>query len=1764
MTKLFNDILLADWVEGKRLDQLDPDLADALGNMAQEYYERTGEKLRLTSTFRTTEEQAELKKRKPDLAAAPGKSNHEKGLAVDVDSSQVKLLEKYGLIDKYGFHRPVLAKGETWHLELKNPPERLERHVEAVAAGKPEGLFDDLLEPRDSLFADILAQPEPQIDHRGLMVPEAEFSKEPLPAAQVKALPEGEVRELQRQGLLDPLTASVQEAQPSSALTGLGRTVKEGGKELLAAGSQAAAVHGGEPLSKEELQAIKQEVLPALKEGLDQMAAGGGYVLGAIPPGAAALHGMEPFSPEEQAQADQVGAELLKGGLKGATMGLYQPERPEDRGLQLAQEAGEFAGAFAPMGKAVQAGQALVQGAVPKALESVAGRVATSAVGGALYGGGESTLEQLSTKDEIQASDAAKQAFADALFFGGVHGGLEGMFKAYPAVKAWLARLHGKGGDAEGLFYRAWQDPRFHEVLEKTKPLPPVEFDLTDPVTGETKRLRVQIPREIMAIAKWRRFFQPAVTETAKIFGDQAKGKREQNGSVTVTSRDGKTIRVQGFETPEPGRLEIRTDRGDIKLAMDEKGWALDRDSMAVLEDTGVISDREAKALEKRLRLLEKEGKFESLEPDSPGGRLDRGKYLEDLQHRDPQTGFERRLRERLEDFRDKSLDATGINRGLEKRNPLEGTVREAEKQLGRKLDLEEIMELRQALLERGWAVSGLQDALSRLQGGGLEVDRLTLSGAGDLVEAIANLAERGQTAKVSTTDPLVAELLGRTNARMELRLAPKGTGLTPEGELAFDPKKGMDPEKAFRLRDQYPEAITVAEGRSEAHIRKLLQDQRIDRVVSPPAGGKAESHAFMDRATGEKAEPVRWEEFQGDLKEFKRLLEERNLRAPYEQFLDEPGYLKLLPEESQPPRKPVKPDFNPEVLGKLERAGEPVKPVAQLAAEGFREPGSEAPRRKEAYAEEGYPKLEKFVETGVPEEDLVHTVMESHARGEGAFAYLDGEDLGKWAEHFTIPQWLAKRYPEGRPVWDAELARMEAVNRYSKELEDALEPVISWRSKASAAEYQKFAALLEKSNGEKELTLADFSQAGLPDDAYRAYRALREAIVRGHERAYGFMAERGLDELEVMRLREGLDRPGFIPRQRRPGTHYIAARGEKGELLHYEEFDLPRGGEKRREAAAAKESEVSQAFPAARIFGGKVEAEGKPGLFESLRQQADLAGVHRQVAGMLRQHLDRQLTRHGAKGYDPGDPIGATIRYLTSLNTEVSRLEAAARFWEALRNLPADKPNQLRAWTKFASHCLDQADVFDRISSKVKGALFYNYLGGVFRMMLVQPTQNFISLWPVLEGHTRWASVKIARKMLQALNPKRQLPPDVIQGLERAGMKGILDPQLSDALGLYAKEGLDAFNLSLARRGLNEIRNTAGWFMKTAERYNRQVSWELGYEVAVKEKGLKRGSQEAYDFADQVVLDSQWLYTRSNRPGVLQGKGLAPAVGSAAYTFRSYPHHLLSLYAHLLHSRGLVKGAKAIAKGLSAAVAIGGIGAFPLYKAFEAAVQKLGGINIRSALKEKLPAWSTLFNYGLVGLCGIDLGGSLALGLPSSLEEGVSLKSLVQDLGGAAVGLALSYGRGAEELRKGNYYRALEDLAPAALRYPLQAYRLGTEGAATRSGKPILDPEGKHLKLTHLEMALKGLGLRTIKESESWRAYEANKRVQEYWTSRKQKALDHYEKTGSWDQIREYRQELLNSGLPAAWKKKYNITVKTIKARATSRKRKHLPLILH
>ena len=94
--------------------------------MASEYFQKTGKEIQLNSAYRNPNKQKELwekavKEGRTGYVARPGRSLHEYGLALDMNTPDADNLEKLGLFKKWNFWRPLLQPGikhkESWHVE---------------------------------------------------------------------------------------------------------------------------------------------------------------------------------------------------------------------------------------------------------------------------------------------------------------------------------------------------------------------------------------------------------------------------------------------------------------------------------------------------------------------------------------------------------------------------------------------------------------------------------------------------------------------------------------------------------------------------------------------------------------------------------------------------------------------------------------------------------------------------------------------------------------------------------------------------------------------------------------------------------------------------------------------------------------------------------------------------------------------------------------------------------------------------------------------------------------------------------------------------------------------------------------------------------------------------------------------------------------------------------------------------------------------------------------------------------------------------------------------------------------------------------------------------------------------------------------------------------------------------------------------------------------------------------------------------------------
>ena len=97
-----------------------------------------GKKIQVTDGGRTYAQQVDVRRRKPNLAAKPGNSNHEIGTAIDTSSQWVRNMSSSQL-RKYGLYKSAMGKGETWHVDLVENEGRSNKDTIAYLGGVKGG-----------------------------------------------------------------------------------------------------------------------------------------------------------------------------------------------------------------------------------------------------------------------------------------------------------------------------------------------------------------------------------------------------------------------------------------------------------------------------------------------------------------------------------------------------------------------------------------------------------------------------------------------------------------------------------------------------------------------------------------------------------------------------------------------------------------------------------------------------------------------------------------------------------------------------------------------------------------------------------------------------------------------------------------------------------------------------------------------------------------------------------------------------------------------------------------------------------------------------------------------------------------------------------------------------------------------------------------------------------------------------------------------------------------------------------------------------------------------------------------------------------------------------------------------------------------------------------------------------------------------------------------------------------------------------------------
>jgi hypothetical protein len=381
---------------------------------------------------------------------------------------------------------------------------------------------------------------------------------------------------------------------------------------------------------------------------------------------------------------------------------------------------------------------------------------------------------------------------------------------------------------------------------------------------------------------------------------------------------------------------------------------------------------------------------------------------------------------------------------------------------------------------------------------------------------------------------------------------------------------------------------------------------------------------------------------------------------------------------------------------------------------------------------------------------------------------------------------------------------------------------------------------------------------------------------------------------------------------------------------------------------------------------------------------------------------------------------------------------------------------------------------------SLVSKASYFSYMmfiAGNVSSAVVNLTQLPIVVYPMLGGKYGFDKAAAAMQRATAMYYKggkdnnSEFLPDHTFGTNAKGeYKQLYDAAVARA----AIRRSTGYEITEARRVKMEdytgkrakIEHALGWIFQNSERANREITLIAAFDLA-RQNG--KDVNEAINEALKVVNDAHGASLAEIGPRFFQ-----QGIGKVAFTFKRFAQSQIYLLGRLFNEafRGADPETKRIARrqllGISGmAYAFAGIQGMPMYGAVSLLAEMMLGdddepfdmdAEIRAAFGDigyKGPV-NQILSVDIASRTGFN--GLLWREDPKRLSEvGPTLYALEQ-AAGPAYGAFRSAERGLKLIGEGQIERGMEALVPSFVRNGLKAFRLGTEGALTKDGTPIVD----------------------------------------------------------------------------------------------------------
>ena len=386
--------------------------------------------------------------------------------------------------------------------------------------------------------------------------------------------------------------------------------------------------------------------------------------------------------------------------------------------------------------------------------------------------------------------------------------------------------------------------------------------------------------------------------------------------------------------------------------------------------------------------------------------------------------------------------------------------------------------------------------------------------------------------------------------------------------------------------------------------------------------------------------------------------------------------------------------------------------------------------------------------------------------------------------------------------------------------------------------------------------------------------------------RTYPDNRERIADVMDAIRSRmlsaQKLQDQGYAPLSRfgRYTVDVVDANGERQYFGMYES---------KRESNLAL-LKMKQVFPGAKVEQGTLSQEAFK-LFsgvtpESLELFGNMLGLksegHEAIDQVFQQYLaltknnhsalKRLIHRKGIAGYS--EDVGRVLASFVYANARQASSGLNAGVMDrAINDIPKAQGELRDVAMRMRNYLRDPQEE----GQAVRGMLFAQYLGGSVASAMVNMTQPFTVTLPWLSqfGGMRNAGAQLARAVKDMASGARY-EPNLAAALKAAEEDGTVSPQeihqlMAQARGAGALQVGDGTRAGNAKAAVSNAweRTKVAWGQPfaLAEQFNRRSTFIAAYRTA-----QERGMADPAGFAREAVKETQFVYSKANRPQWARG----------------------------------------------------------------------------------------------------------------------------------------------------------------------------------------------------------------------------------------------------------------------------------------------------